>query len=77
MDISQKLADEFMAELETVLLKAIDNPEHFHFERGTDYRRANLSRFPYHALYRVKDAHVRVFVIKHDKRNPSYGIKRK
>jgi toxin ParE1/3/4 len=40
-------------------------------------RRANLRRFPYHILYRVGGDSVRVLILKHNKRHPSYGSRRR
>ena len=76
-EISPELAIEFQTELEATLLKAAHNPGHFHPAPNSNYRRANLKRFPYHALYGVKAGRIRVFVVKHHKREPSYGLDRK
>lgn len=74
--ISPKLGDEFWAELQHVLKVVSGKPEQFHFNlRGL--RRANMRRFPYHLLFRVSAVAVRVVVIRHDKRHPSYGTTRK
>jgi len=74
--ISASLGDEFWAELTRLLAVVSANPERFHFSvRGL--RRANMKRFPYHLLFRVKAGAARVVVIRHDKRHPSYGTRRK
>jgi plasmid stabilization system protein ParE len=74
--ISPSLGDEFWTELQRVLEVVSAKPEQFHFNvRGL--RRANMRRFPYHLLFRVSAGSVRVVVIRHDKRHPSYGTTRK
>jgi toxin ParE1/3/4 len=73
---SARLGDEFWAELMRVLRVITENPEHFRFS-VRDLRRANLKRFPYHVLYRVAANGVRVVVIRHNKRHPAYGVRRR
>lgn len=42
-----------------------------------DIRRINFRRFPYHILYQVVDeAYVKVLVVKHDRRDPDFGLDR-
>jgi len=42
-----------------------------------DVRRVNLHRFPYHILYKVVDAStVEILVVKHDRRDPDFGLDR-
>ena len=74
--ISPSLGDEFWAELTRLLEVVSAKPERFHFGVG-GLRRANMRRFPYHLLFRVRAGAARVIVIRHDKRHPSYGTKRK
>lgn len=74
--ISPSLGDEFWSELQRMLEAVSAKPEMFHFHvRGL--RRANMSRFPYHLLFRVSAGAVRVVVVRHNKRHPSYGTTRK
>jgi plasmid stabilization system protein ParE len=74
--ILPRLGDEFWSELTALIELLSAKPERFHFaERGL--RRANMRRFPYHLLFRVKVNGVRVIVVRHNKRRPSYGIGRK
>lgn len=70
-----KLADEFNEELQIRVNSVRENPTFFPRYRG-DIRRANLKRFPYHFLYEVRITSVWIFVLRHNKRNPSYGMKR-
>lgn len=70
------LADKFFELLMTRIGQIRENPEQFpFFDLGI--RRANLERFPYHLLYRVQPEGIRIFVLRHDRRNPSFGKRRK
>ena len=69
------LANEFYTELLASIKKAADQPERFRFlER--DLRRVNLNKFPYHFLFRVTDDSIRVLVVRHHRRHPSFGLER-
>ena len=42
-----------------------------------DIRRINFRRFPYHILYQIVDQnYVKVLVVKHDSRDPDFGLDR-
>lgn len=70
------LADDFYKELRRLMLKAANEPLRFRiYER--DLRRANLARFPYHFLFRVKGDTIRVLVVRHNSRHPGFGLERK
>jgi toxin ParE1/3/4 len=74
--ISPRLGDEFWAELTLLIERVSVNPERFHFtDRGL--RRANMRRFPYHLLFRVRADGIRVIVVRHDQRHSSYGTGRR
>ena len=48
--VSRALSDEFHQELQSTMKRAAENPLRFHsVDKG--FRRANLTRFPYHILY--------------------------
>lgn len=73
--ITARLADEFHAELRDTINRIADNPLRFHLvDQG--FRRANLPRFPYHLLYEVRPEFVRVMLVRHNKRDPQYGLPR-
>jgi hypothetical protein len=73
---SEDLADEFWAEL-TFALEAIEkHPERHHFDL-TGKRRNNLNKFPFHILFEERLDGIKILVIKHHRRNPSYGTRRK
>lgn len=74
--ISPRLGDEFWAELNRILHIVGTRPERFHFGIG-ELRRANLSRFPYHVLYRVKENSLRILVVRHNRRHPQHGLRRR
>ena len=71
-----ELADNFYNELRHFILEAAERPESFS-NRERDLRRANLRRFPYHFLFRVIGDTVRILVIRHHRRRPSLGIRRR
>lgn len=71
-----ELADEFYAELRSFLIKAADTPESFSI-RERELRRVNLRRFPYHFLFRILGDTVRILVIRHHHRHPSFGSRRR
>ena len=72
----QELADEFYEELWSCINKAVDSPEGYAI-RERDIRRVNLERFPFHFLYRIVDDRVRILVVRHHRRRPSLGIRRR
>ena len=71
-----ELADDFYGELRYFMLKAGERPESFSL-RERDLRRANLRRFPYHFLFRIVDDAVRILVVRHHRRHPSTGLRRR
>jgi plasmid stabilization system protein ParE len=43
-----------------------------------DFRKVSLNRFPYHLLFRVVDkSSIRILVVKHNRRDPLFGLDRK
>lgn len=73
--ISIRLGDAFWDELQALIEQARANPERFHpTDRGL--RRTNMKGFPYHFLYRVRPGGIRIVVLRHHQRHPSYGAKR-
>jgi plasmid stabilization system protein ParE len=71
-----ELADEFYQELRHFMAEAAERPESFSI-RERDIRRVNLQRFPYHFLFRIVGDMVRILVVRHHSRHPSFGIKRR
>ncbi len=73
---SEVLADEFYHELKAALLASGARPESFSI-RERDIRRVNLERFPYHFLFRIVGDTVRILVVRHHHKQPSFGIRRR
>ena len=70
--INDRLGDEFWEELTSFINRASANPQRFHFE-SPNRRRANLSRFPYHFLFREIPGGIRITVVCHHKQHPDRG----
>lgn len=73
--ISEHLADDFFVEFRIGIGKACSNPRFFHFD-SSGLRRCNLDRFPYHFLYDIRNGSLRIWVVRHDHRNPGFGLRR-
>lgn len=73
--VSQRLAEEFRAELRRVVAIAAAKPKRFHLIKP-DFHRANLKRFPYHFIYRELADGIRVTLVRHHRRHPSFGMER-
>lgn len=71
-----ELADDFYSELRHFMVEAAERPESFSI-RTRDLHRANLHRFPYHFLFRIVGDSVRVLVVRHHRRRPSPGMRRR
>ncbi len=69
------LADDFYAEFRRFVAEAGERPESFSI-RERDIRRVNLRRFPYHFLFRVVGDSIRILVVRHHRRHPSFGTSR-
>lgn len=70
-----ELAEEFYQELSRCVRKTSERPGLYKVHRG-GLRRVNLHRFPYHLLFREVDDSIRVLVIRHHRRHPSFGRRR-
>ena len=73
---SEKLGDAFWDELQLAIQAAAETPERFHFATET-LRRVNLRRFPYHFLFRMTPGSIRITVLRHHRRDPQLGLRRK
>lgn len=71
-----KLADRFFAEVEEGVAKIIAQPT-AHYFSDDGYRRKALRSFPYHILYEVDALSIWIGILRHDRRHPSYGMRRK
>ena len=70
------LADRFFAELDGLVAEMGLHPKKFHLV-SQELRRANMARFPYHFLFRESPGGIRVLVLRHHRRHPSFGANRK
>jgi plasmid stabilization system protein ParE len=71
-----RLANRFLSEFERVAHLVVEFPD---IGTPTDeLRRAHPSRdVPYSVIYRVKDGHVRILVVRGQLRDPAYGQSRR
>jgi toxin ParE1/3/4 len=74
-DVSVTLADDFFDEFTRGIAKVRANPKTCHFD-ACGLRRCNPERFPYHFLYDLRQGYVRVWVLRHEKRKPEFGMGR-
>jgi plasmid stabilization system protein ParE len=74
--VSERLCSRFWDELDSALDAIEAHPEQHHFD-ASGLRRANLRKFPYHVLFEKHLDVIQVLVIRHDHRNPSYGLRRR
>jgi toxin ParE1/3/4 len=70
------LGDEFFQELEDVLDLIRKNPQGFPLA-SLGRRRARLKRFPFAVCHRILSDRVRILVVHHERRHPSYGLGRR
>ena len=70
------LGEEFCTELRYFVTLVADKPRSFSI-RSVIYGEANLRRFPYHFLFRVVGHEVRILVVRHHHRHPSFGSSRR
>ena len=71
-----KLGDRFFSEVEAAVASIMKNPQGHHFS-DAGLRRVSLSSFPYHFLYEAGDEIVWIAVLRHDRRHPNFGLRRK
>jgi plasmid stabilization system protein ParE len=72
----RKLADRFFLEVGAVGEGIAANPTGHHFS-GDGLRRASLASFPYHFLYEIEGETIWIAVLRHDRRHPNFGLRRK
>ena len=73
---STGLGLDFVAEFEKQVLRIAKMPERWMVVRR-DIRRSLMKRFPYVIFFRqIADDCIRVTVVKHERRHPSFGIHR-
>jgi plasmid stabilization system protein ParE len=75
-DVSGALPERFWGELDTAIDMIAAFPERHHYD-PSGLRRSNLVKFPYHVLFEQRLDCIRIIVIRHHHRNPSYGLRRR
>jgi plasmid stabilization system protein ParE len=70
--ISEQLADKFFEEFNLSIERILKNPTRYPF-LDNPIRVTNLKRFPYVITYKVLGENIRILVLKHKRRHPSYG----
>ena len=73
--VSEALAEDFFAEFNRSVSKIESNPKAYHFDE-CGLRRVNFERFPFNLLFDVKGGRVRIWVLRHHSRRPSFGTRR-
>jgi plasmid stabilization system protein ParE len=71
-----KLADRFFEEAEEAVVRTLRNPKGFHWA-ADGLRRVSFESFPYHFLFEESDRRIRFLVLRHDRRHPSFGLRRR
>ncbi len=74
-DVSDYLHERFWIELESAVQRIGEFPGRHHFD-ASGYRRSNLKKFPYHILFETNDSEVRILVVRHNRRDTSFGLNR-
>ena len=73
--ISARLADGFRDELRHIICRVTETPLRYS-ATAERLRRANLRQFPYHVLYDTAAEHIRILLVRHNKRHPQHGLER-
>jgi plasmid stabilization system protein ParE len=73
-----EIADRFESEFREAIESIRNHPRHQPFYlQQRHYRRCKLRTFPHLILYRETKTWVRIMVLKHVKRAPGFGLRRK
>ena len=72
---SPTLAARFVTEFKRVTALISDHPE-IGPSRGKGLRGVTMAAFPYTVIYRHNTSSIKLLVVKHDRRRPSYGSRR-
>ena len=70
---------DFKAEMKRQISEIVKNPRRFSpYPPHPRWRRAFMDRFPHNILFEIPDTGCpRVLVIKHQKRHPAYGVRKR
>lgn len=78
MEASAEVADRFEDELRTALASIRKHPRQFpYYLNQRRYRRCALRNFPHLILFRENGESIRIMVLKHVKRSPGFGLRRR
>lgn len=73
---SDSAGDRLFEEFQQAIDRIKAEPTRFHPLDG-QWRRCNLRRFPYHLVYEVDGEVVLVAVLRHHRRDPGFGLRRR
>jgi plasmid stabilization system protein ParE len=73
---SDVAGDRFFAEFEEAVRRILDAPMRCH-PLDTQRRRCNLHKFPHHLVFEIEGDVVWITVLRHDKRRPGFGLRRR
>lgn len=71
-----KLGDRFFEEIEAAVHRVASNPKSYHFV-AEGMRRTPLRNFPYHIIFEESAERLKFLILRHDKRHPSFGMRRR
>ena len=75
--VSDRAADKFALQYELALAEIRKHPgQHTPYLGSAIFRRVRLKDFPYLIIYRLRGDTIRVTVLKHEKRHPTFGMRR-
>jgi plasmid stabilization system protein ParE len=77
-EASPEVADRFEAEFRNGLAAIKESPRRFpYYLMQRRYRRFSLPTFPHLIVYRETSISIRIMVLKHVKRSPGFGLRRR
>jgi plasmid stabilization system protein ParE len=75
-EASPLVAGRFVQEFKRLVSFLVEYPQ-VGSPRSNGRRGFSMKVFPYTVIYRIKTEEIVVLVVKHDRRRPSYGVKRR
>ena len=71
------LGASFLYEFESKMDSICSSPKQYQIEAPPDIRRAQMIRFPYTVIYRIKQDAIQILAIAHHRRRPLYWLGRR